>query len=159
MEKGHEGVLHVHRRQRIQTCHLANMIWPIAPLGTILKEMSSTKKLNVTVLFVWYMFIIWNNNMWPFFHIRTVIIPRERYRTEGFNSRVDIGRGMITVLIRKKACINLFITYFNIELKRTTLTSHTKLWVIDIGWGMITVLKWKKACIVLLIKRLDIILF
>jgi hypothetical protein len=63
MEKGHEGVLHVHRRQRMQTCHLANMIWPIAPLGTILKEMSSTKKLNVTVLFVWYMFIIWNNNM------------------------------------------------------------------------------------------------
>jgi hypothetical protein len=32
---------------------------------------------------------------------------------------------MITVLIWKKACINLFITYFNIELKRTKLTSHT----------------------------------
>jgi hypothetical protein len=32
--------------------------------------------------------------------------------------------GMITVLIWKKACINLFITYFNIELKRTKLTSH-----------------------------------
>jgi hypothetical protein len=27
----------------------------------------------------------------------------------------------ITVLIWKKACINLFITYFNIELKRTKL--------------------------------------
>ena len=32
---------------------------------------------------------------------------------------------MITVLIWKKACINLFITYFNIELKRTKLASHT----------------------------------
>ena len=31
---------------------------------------------------------------------------------------------MITVLIWKKACINLFITYFNIELKRTKLASH-----------------------------------
>jgi hypothetical protein len=38
---------------------------------------------------------------------------------------VDIGRGMVTVLIWKNACINLFITYFNTELKRTTLTSHT----------------------------------
>jgi hypothetical protein len=36
----------------------------------------------------------------------------------------DIGR---TALAQrwKKACINLFITYFNIELKRTKLTSHT----------------------------------
>ena len=32
---------------------------------------------------------------------------------------------MITVLIWKKVCINLLITYFNIELKRTKLTSHT----------------------------------
>jgi hypothetical protein len=32
---------------------------------------------------------------------------------------------MITVLIWKKACIYLFITYFNIELKRATLTLHT----------------------------------
>ena len=39
--------------------------------------------------------------------------------------RVDIGRVMITVLIWKMSCINLFITYFNIELKRTKLTSHT----------------------------------
>ena len=75
-----------------------------------------------------------------------------------------LGRGMITALIWKKACINLFITYFNIELKRTKFTSHThththtKLWVIDIGWGMITVLIWKRACIVLFIKRLDIML-
>jgi hypothetical protein len=32
---------------------------------------------------------------------------------------------MITVLKWKKACVNLFITYFNIELKRTKLTSLT----------------------------------
>ena len=74
--------------------------------------------------------------------------------------RVDIGRVMITVLIWKMSCINLFITYFNIELKRTKLTSHThtKLWVIDIGWGMITILIWKNACIVLFIKGLVIML-
>ena len=98
--------------------------------------------------------------MHALFHIRTVIIQRDRYRPEGFSPRVDIGWGMITVLIWKKACINLFITYFNIQIKRTKLTSHihTKLWVIDIGWGMITVLIWKKAWIVLFIKRLDIML-
>ena len=87
--------------------------------------------------------------MHAIFHSRTVIIPRDRYRPEGFSTRVDISRGMITVLIWKKAFINLFITYFNIELKRTKLTSqtHTKLWVIDIGWGMITVLIGERACI------------
>ena len=63
--------------------------------------------------------------MHSLFHIRTVIIRRERYRPKGFSPSVDIGRGMITVLKWKKACINLFITYFNIELKRTKLTSHT----------------------------------
>ena len=75
--------------------------------------------------------------MHALFHIRIVIIP-----------------------IWKNACINLFITYFSIELKTTKLTSHThtKQWVIDISWGMITVLIWKKACIVLFIKRLDIML-
>jgi hypothetical protein len=62
--------------------------------------------------------------MHALFHIQTVIVPRDWYRPEGFSPRVDIGRGMITVLIWKKACINLFITYFNIELKRTKLTSH-----------------------------------
>ena len=61
------------------------------------------------------------------FRIKTVIIPRDRYRPEGYSPRIDIGRGMITVLIWKKACINQFITYINIELKRTKLTSHTKL--------------------------------
>ena len=56
--------------------------------------------------------------MHALFHIKTVIIPRDRYRPEGFSPRVDIGRGMITVLKWKKACSNLFITYFNIELKK-----------------------------------------
>ena len=64
--------------------------------------------------------------MHALFHIKTAIIPRDQYRPEGFNPRVDIGRGMITVPKWKKACINLFITYFNTELKkRTKLTSHT----------------------------------
>jgi hypothetical protein len=40
---------------------------------------------------------------------------------------------MITVLIWKKACINLFITYFNIELKRTNLTSHTDTKLMDMN--------------------------
>ena len=78
--------------------------------------------------------------MHALFHIKTPIIPRDRYRPGGFSPRDDIGRGMITVLIWKKAYINLFITYFNIELKRTNLTSHTDtqlmdMSVIDIGWG------------------------
>jgi len=71
--------------------------------------------------------------MHALFHIRTVIILRDRYRSEGFSSRVDIGRGMITVLQWKKACINLFITYFNIELKRTKLTSHTDTKLMDMS--------------------------
>ena len=57
--------------------------------------------------------------MHALFHIRTVIIPRDRYRPEGFS------------LIWKKACIKLFITYFNIELKRTKLTSHTDTKLMD----------------------------
>ena len=100
--------------------------------------------------------------MHALFHFSTVIIPRDRYRPDGFNPRVDMGRGIITVLKWKKASINLFITYFNVELKRTKLTSHTDteliwIWVIDIGWGMITVLLWKKSCIDLFIERFDII--
>ena len=64
--------------------------------------------------------------MHALFHIRPVISSRDRYRPEGsFSQRVDIDRGMITVLKWKKACINLFITYFNIKLKRTKWTSHT----------------------------------
>ena len=68
---------------------------------------------------------------------RNVIIPRDRYEPEGFSPRIDIGQGMITVLKWEKVCINLLITYFNIELKRTKLTSHTYtkliwIWVIDI---------------------------
>jgi hypothetical protein len=57
--------------------------------------------------------------MHALFHIRTVIIPRDRYRPEGFS------------LIWKKAWIKLFITYFNIELKRTKLTSHTDTKLMD----------------------------
>jgi len=40
---------------------------------------------------------------------------------------------MITVLIWKRACINLVITYFNIELKRTKLTSHTDTKLMDMS--------------------------
>ena len=71
------------------------------------------------------------------FHIRTVIILRDRYRPEGFSvrPRVDNGRGMITALKWKKACINLFITYFNIELKRKKVTSHTVTKLMDIIEG------------------------
>jgi hypothetical protein len=71
---------------------------------------------------IYHIFISNNVNL---AHTKTVIIPRDRYRPEDFSPRVDIGRGMITVWIWKKACINLFITYFNIELKRTKLASHT----------------------------------
>ena len=71
--------------------------------------------------------------MHSLFHIKTVIIPIVRYRPEGFSPRVDIGRGMITVLIWKKACINLFITNFNIELKRTKLASHTDTKLMDMS--------------------------
>ena len=98
------------------------------------------------------------------FHFRTGIIPRDQYRPEGFSPRV--GHGMVTVLKRKKACINLFIIYFNIELRRIKLTSHTDtkliwIWVIDISWEMITVMIWQKGKqtgIDLFIKRLDIML-
>ena len=71
--------------------------------------------------------------MHALFHIKTVIIPRDRYRPEDFSPRVDIGRGMITVWIWKKACINLFITYFHIELTRTKLTSHTDTKLMDMN--------------------------
>jgi hypothetical protein len=71
--------------------------------------------------------------MHALFHIKIVIIPRYRYRPEGLSPRVDIGRGMISVLIWKKPCINLFITYFNIELKRTKLTSHTDTKLMDMS--------------------------
>ena len=69
--------------------------------------------------------------MHALFHIRTVIIPKDRYQPEGFSPRVNIGRGMITVLTWTQACINLFITYFNIELKRTKLNSHTNTKLMD----------------------------
>ena len=71
--------------------------------------------------------------MHALFHIKIVFIPRDRYRPEGFSPRVDIGLGMITVLIWKRACINLFITHFNIELKRTKLTSYTDTKLMDMS--------------------------
>ena len=70
------------------------------------------------------------------FSISTVIIPRNRYRPDGFSPKVDIGRGMTTVLIWKKACINLFITYFNIELKRTKLTSQHRHQTYGYEWSI-----------------------
>jgi hypothetical protein len=107
------------------------------------------------------------------FHIRTVIIPRDRYRPEGFSPRVDIGRGMITVLVWKKACINLFITYLNIELKRSKLTSYTNTHQTMSDWyrlrddnspdmekGMhCSIYKEAWYHVVLFIKRLAIMLF
>jgi hypothetical protein len=80
-----------------------------------------------------YKYVIINRLMHALFHIKTVIIPRDRYRPEGFSPMVAIGRGIITVLIWKKSCINLFITYFNIELKRTKLTSHTDTKLMDMS--------------------------
>jgi hypothetical protein len=71
--------------------------------------------------------------MHTLFNIKTVVIPRNQYQPDGFSPRVDIGWGMITILIWKKACINLFITYFNIELKRTKLTSHTDTKLMDMS--------------------------
>ena len=68
-----------------------------------------------------------------FFHIRPVIIQRDRYQPEDFSPRVDNGRGMITVLIWNRACIYQFITYFNIELKRTKLTSYTDTKLMDMN--------------------------
>ena len=59
--------------------------------------------------------------MHALFHIRTVNILSNRYWPEGFSPIVDISRVMITVLIWKKACINLFITCFNIELKKNKI--------------------------------------
>ena len=54
-------------------------------------------------------------------------------RETDIGQKVDIDRGMITVLIWKRACINLFITYFNIELKRTKLTSCTDTKLMDMS--------------------------
>jgi hypothetical protein len=60
--------------------------------------------------------------MHALFHIRSVIIPRDRYRPEGFSPRVDIGGGMITVLIWKKACINLCIMHiFKLWIKKNKI--------------------------------------
>ena len=109
---------------------------------------------NMT-LFLWYYQyqrtdLIWKRacNMHTLFHIRTYAYsfpyqgcyhPERPISARGLLSsretdidqrasggpRVNIGWGMISVLKWKKACINLFITYFNIELNRKKLTSHT----------------------------------
>jgi hypothetical protein len=42
-----------------------------------------------------YKYVIINRLMHALFHIKTVIILRDRYRPKGFSPRVDIGRGMI----------------------------------------------------------------
>ena len=99
------------------------------------------------------------------FHIRTVIIPRDR--------KTDIGQraltrgsisveGWLTVLKWKKAWINLFITYFNIEIKRTKLTFTQTPNLYGYEWSISVeewqVLIWKKSCINLFIERLDIVL-
>ena len=68
--------------------------------------------------------------MHALFQIKTVIIPRDRYRPEGwYRSRDDNSPDSVW----KKACINLFITYFNIELKKTKLTSHTETKLMDMS--------------------------
>ena len=73
---------------------------------------------------------------------------------------ISVSRDDNSPEMEKKTCNNLFITYFNIKLKITKLTSHTDtkliwIWVIDIGWA---ILLWKKSCIDLFIERLDIVL-
>ena len=91
----------------------------------------TASRADMGVLGLWKSSCINNRLMHALFHIRTVIIPGNRYRTEGFSPRVDVGWEMITALIWKKACINLFITYFNVELKRTKLTSHRHTKLVD----------------------------
>ena len=82
--------------------------------------------ISISLVYVWEVkFVLFNSMlkyvinrlMHVFFHIRTVIIPR-LISTLGLKASGQYrSLGMITVLIWKKACINLFITYFNIELK------------------------------------------
>jgi hypothetical protein len=55
--------------------------------------------------------------MHALFHIRTVIIPRD-------DNYPEMEKGMQNYL---------FITYFNIELKRTKLTSHTDTKLMDMS--------------------------
>ena len=88
------------------------------------------------------------------FHIKTVIIPRDRYRPEGqYQSKDDNSPDM------EKGMHQSIYHIFQHWIKKNKINfththTHTQLWVIAIGWGMITILIWKKACIVLFIKRL-----
>ena len=59
------------------------------------------------------------------FHIGLVIIPRPPYWPET-QSRVNMGRGMITRPIWKCPCIKLFITYFRHPEKRHPYWPETK---------------------------------
>ena len=59
------------------------------------------------------------------FHIGLVIIPRPPYWPET-QSRVNMGRGMITRPIWKCRCIKLFITYFRHLEKRHPYWPETK---------------------------------
>jgi hypothetical protein len=61
----------------------------------------------------------------------TLLLEIDNIRTLSANIKLIIG--MITVLIWQRACINLFITYFNIELKRTKLTSCTDTKLMDMS--------------------------
>ena len=121
---------------RLESCYSINrfpcyVLWTIACHCVVCPSiMASDYRFGIFKLF----FRVFNYRlMHALFHIKTVIIPRDQYQPEGFSQRVDIGRGMITVLIWKKECIHLFITYFNIELKRTNLTSHTDTKLMDMS--------------------------
>ena len=102
-------------------------------LSTCLFFLEFLQSLSSILSIIYWRFVVLQYLMHALFHIKNGIILRDRYRPEGLSPRVDIGRGMIAVLIWKKACINLFIKYFNIELKRTKLTSHTDTKLMDMS--------------------------
>ena len=91
-----------------------------------------------------------NRLMHAFFHIRTVIIPRQQYQPSGQYRSL----GMITILIWKRACITVLIwkrVCINNRLMhalfhiRTVITPRDRYWLeglslmVDIGRG-------KRAC-------------
>ena len=47
-----------------------------------------------------------------------------------------LARGMITVLLWKKACSNLFITYFNIELKKNKINFPHRHQIYGYEWSI-----------------------
>jgi hypothetical protein len=121
----------------------------------------------------WSTIMFINILMHAVFHIWTVIIPRERYGPEGFSPRVDIGLFiayfnielqrtkltstaytkliwvidigwvMITVLLWKKSCIDLFIERLDIVLSAFS----------PMGWyrcGTFGVYVWAKLTLLLI---------